>query len=307
MKSSNLSPCLLAGVAFTIHTTSAFLLGNTRTSLVTRNQQYAFFCVHPPLIRSTLLEAAASEDENVDTVAKVGEETMSVSEKIEFDSEEEKNEAVGNLIADDEWNGLSMELSEIVRVAVVEDLKKNAREFLGKDEYKVGDISKEIDVRVKSEVANLRGKENYELGDFVLAMDELSKTYTEELTGKPYEAGDLSIELDKRVKSRVAEFCGKDEYEFGDLSREVSSRVQSRVEQFTGKPYEFGDVSREVNERRKQWVKDFLGDEAAENYEFGDVTKKFVTQLTGKDDYQFGDLSKKLVGDLFGKRKKKGD
>ena len=50
---------------------------------------------------------------------------------------EQKEEVVGNLVADDEWEGLGMELTELVRVAVVEDLKKNARDFLGKDEYKV--------------------------------------------------------------------------------------------------------------------------------------------------------------------------
>ena len=86
-----------------------------------------------------------------------GEASSSSSEQelsqdtIEFSSEEEKKEAVGNLVADDEWMGLSMELSELVRMAVIEDLKENAREFLGKDEYKVGDISKEIDTRVKNE------------------------------------------------------------------------------------------------------------------------------------------------------------
>lgn len=70
---------------------------------------------------------------------------------IKFESEEEKKEAVGNLVADDEWMGLGMELSEVIRVAVIEDLKRNARDFLGKDEYRVGDLSKEIDARVKDE------------------------------------------------------------------------------------------------------------------------------------------------------------
>jgi hypothetical protein len=51
--------------------------------------------------------------------------------------------------------------------------------------------SKQIDTRVKGEVALLRGKEEYELGDFVLAMDEMSKKMTEDLTGKSYLAGDL--------------------------------------------------------------------------------------------------------------------
>ena len=79
-------------------------------------------------------------------------------------------EAIGNLLANDEWDGLGMELSELVKMAVMEDLKANAREFLGKDDYKIGDISKEIDSRVKQEVANMRDKEEYELGDLVLAL-----------------------------------------------------------------------------------------------------------------------------------------
>ena len=86
---------------------------------------------------------------------------------IEFSSDEEKEGAVASLVADDEWNGLSMELSELVRMSIVEDIKKNAREFLGKDDYKVGDISKEIDTRVKSEVAKLRGKDEYEVSRLI--------------------------------------------------------------------------------------------------------------------------------------------
>ena len=42
-----------------------------------------------------------------------------------------------------------MELAELVRTAVVEDLKKNTRELIGKDDYKVGDISKAVDAKVK--------------------------------------------------------------------------------------------------------------------------------------------------------------
>jgi hypothetical protein len=229
------------------------------------------------------------------------------AEVIEFASEDAKKEAVGNLVEEDEWGGLTMELSELIRLSVIEDLKKNTKEFLGKDDYKIGDISKEIDVRVKNEVTKLRGKENgeYELGDLVLAMDKMSKEMTEGLTGKPYEAGDLSTLLDTRIKGAVASYCGKDEYEVGDLTNAVTSRVSSRVEEFTGtgKPYEFGDVTNEVMNRRKVWVQDLLGAEAAENYQFGDITKKAMENFTGKD-YEFGDVSKKLFGNLFGGKKK---
>jgi hypothetical protein len=227
------------------------------------------------------------------------------AEVIEFASEDAKKEAVGNLVEEDEWGGLTMELSELIRLSVIEDLKKNTKEFLGKDDYKIGDISKEIDVRVKNEVTKLRGKESgeYELGDLVLAMDKMSKEMTEGLTGKPYEAGDLSTLLDTRIKGAVASYCGKDEYEVGDLTNAVTSRVSSRVEEFTGKPYEFGDVTNEVMNRRKVWVQDLLGAEAAENYQFGDITKKAMENFTGKD-YEFGDVSKKLFGNLFGGKKK---
>ena len=49
----------------------------------------------------------------------------------------ENEQKLGNLVADDEWLGLSMEISELVRVAIVEDLKKQTRDFIGKDDYKV--------------------------------------------------------------------------------------------------------------------------------------------------------------------------
>jgi len=218
----------------------------------------------------------------------MGVSTTSVLRAEESAEQSEKAEKVGNLVADDEWEGLTIELTELVRIAVLEDLKKKSRDFLGKDDYAVGDFTKELDNKVKTEIANFRGKEEYELGDFVLAMDEASKKMTEQLTGKPYEAGDLSKELDSRIKNAVADYCGKEEYEPGDLTREVSTRVKGRVEEFIGKEYELGDISREIENRRRTWVNDFLGQEAAANYVFGDITKKAVSNFTGKDDYEFG-------------------
>lgn len=190
------------------------------------------------------------------------EEVESMMEKSKLSSEEV--EEVGNLVADDEWLGLGMELSELVRIAVIEEAKKNTSDFIGKEDYKVGDITKEIDDRVKTEVAKIRGKDEYELGDLTAGLDKIGKDMVCELTGKDdYEAGDLSTELDTRVKSSVAEFCGKDEYEVGDLSNEIDKRSRARVLDFIGKEdYEFGDISREINSRRRDWMKDFLGAEA---------------------------------------------
>lgn len=114
-----------------------------------------------------------------------------------------------------------------------------------------------------------------------------AKDMTEEMTGKPYETGDLSRELDKRVKDAAADFCGTDEYQLGDLSKEMDKRVKSRVSEYIGKDeYEFGDISKEIENRRREWVKGHLGEDAAKEYEFGDITKKALANLTGNDDYQ---------------------
>lgn len=83
----------------------------------------------------------------------------------------------------------------------------------------------------------------------------------------------------------MAEFCGKDEYEVGDLSAEINKRARSKVYEFIGKDdYSFGDISKEIESRRVEWVKGFLGEEAAKNYEFGDITKKALTSFTGKEE-----------------------
>lgn len=228
------------------------------------------------------------------------------SEGEEPATEEEKTEAVGNLVENDEWEGLTMELSEVIKVAVVEDLKKNARDFLGKDEYKVGDITKEIDNRVKKEIAGMRGNDEYQLGDLIVVVDNMAKEMTEELTGKPYEPGDLTNEIDSRVKSTVASYCGKESYEFGDLSKEIDRRVKNRVSDYIGKDeYEFGDISKEIENRRREWVKGYLGDDAAKSYQFGDITKKALANWSGNDDYQFGDITKNFIGNVFGKKKLK--
>jgi hypothetical protein len=81
------------------------------------------------------------------------------------------------------------------------------------------------------------------------------------LTGKEaYAAGDLSLEIDSRVKEAAATFCGTDEYRAGDLTREVDRRAKASVAQFTGKEeYSFGDISLELERRRAEWVQGYIG------------------------------------------------
>lgn len=290
MSIMNAKAVLLVVLLQNVQTSSAFTVTPTAyRSLSMGFASTAQAQLHPRISGGIVVNAEADAD------AEVKEPT----------TEEEKTEAVGNLVENDEWEGLTMELSEVIKLAVVEDIKKNTRDFIGKDGYEVGDITKEIDARVKKEIAGMRGNEEYQLGDLVVVIDNMAKDMTEDLTGKPYEAGDLSVELDKRVKGAVADYCGTDEYEFGDLSKEIDKRVKGRVADYIGKDeYEFGDVSKQVEKQRREWVKGYLGDDAAKDYQFGDITKKAMANFSGNDDYQFGDVTKKLMGNIFGGKRK---
>ena len=90
---------------------------------------------------------------------------MIVGETTKFTPEEV--EEVGNLVEDDEWLGLGMELAIVLRSAIRESVKGQVREFVGSDDYQVGDLSKEADARVKDAVAQMRGKDEYEVAAHV--------------------------------------------------------------------------------------------------------------------------------------------
>ena len=126
------------------------------------------FSVVPTPSRSFLSSAAFHSRTTSSTVI-----YSSEAEGSEPTTPEEKAAAVGNLVENDEWEGLTMELSEVIKMAVVEDMKKNTKEFLGKEDYQVGDITKQIDSRVKSEIAAMRGNEEYQLGDLIVVMDNM--------------------------------------------------------------------------------------------------------------------------------------
>ena len=60
---------------------------------------------------------------------------------------------VTELVADDEWSGLSMELQQACSAVIKEQLKTLDA---------TAEISKELDEKVKAQVAAMRGKDEYE-------------------------------------------------------------------------------------------------------------------------------------------------
>ncbi len=141
---------------------SPFLSSSSSSRLVVGHDRNHFIILHSTTcltrrdvssLHSSSSSPSDNSDSNVDASDDNGEIELSAEEK----------QQLGNLVADAEWAGLSMEIADVVRTAVIEDLKKNSRDFLNKDDYSVGDFSKEIDKRVKAEVAKMREKDEYEV------------------------------------------------------------------------------------------------------------------------------------------------
>ncbi len=115
--------------------------------LSTQSSSSAFTVINPTITSRTFSTKATTTTTLFNKEEPTEEEIEAMISNSKLSEEEVAK--VGNLVADDEWMGLGMELSELVRVAVIEEAKKNTAEFIGKEDYKVGDITKEIDERVK--------------------------------------------------------------------------------------------------------------------------------------------------------------
>ena len=99
------------------------IVGSASTSTSSSAGRHA-----PSSSRSTRLHESTAEGEDAMAEADAALKSMPA---------EEQKEKIGNLVADDEWMGLSMEITELVRTAIIEDVKAKTSDFIGKDEYKV--------------------------------------------------------------------------------------------------------------------------------------------------------------------------
>lgn len=124
------------------------------SELSNNNVRMKSVCMHRPNVMNICLatvaqratsnpnmqEESSKEDKELESEANNAlqqADKIIVSRHKQGDIKKEEEE-VGNLVADDEWMGLTMELAELLRVAVIEDVKKTTRDFTGKDQYKVG-------------------------------------------------------------------------------------------------------------------------------------------------------------------------
>ena len=112
----------------------------------------------------------------------------------------------------------------------------------------------------------------------------------------------------------MAALTGKDNYEFGDVSRKFSGIVsnwtssnlqqdQDNVDENSTYTYRVGDVTKWLLREIRNTPS------SASSYQFGDLTKSWVSNYTGEEEYKVGDLSRAVlrrvesgeysVGDVF--------
>ena len=130
--------------------------------------------------RTAQLAACANEETKAITTSSEASDVVVHRETMAMTKAED--EKIGNVVENDEWLGLATELAIVFQSAVRESINANVADFIGKDDYKLGDVSKEADARIKGMVADLRGKDEYELGYLSIALDTLVKEEVRKMT-----------------------------------------------------------------------------------------------------------------------------
>ena len=90
---------------------NAFSVTTTKkgsTSSITRRQQPITCATHT----TTMLHMTEQKEQQS---ANSSDKDSAVVDDFTFESEEQKKQVVGNLVADDEWDGLTLELTDLVR------------------------------------------------------------------------------------------------------------------------------------------------------------------------------------------------
>mmetsp|Transcript_28824 Transcript_28824/g.78099 ORF Transcript_28824/g.78099 Transcript_28824/m.78099 type:complete len:324 (-) Transcript_28824:252-1223(-) len=147
--------------------------------------------------------------------------------------------------------------------------------------YKFGDISRWLDKHAKEHVSKFTKKENYKFGD-------MSKEVVRRLVSGEYSKDDLLLFLKIVATIGINLQPVTSVLPLRVLTELLNMTMEASIAQSVGERV-VSTITNEIDGRMKELV---TGDR---NYEAGDFTKKAVSKWTGKDGYQFGDVTKTIM------------
>lgn len=120
-----------------------------------------------------------------------------------------------------------------------------------------------------------------------------------------YSGHDLSLLVLSSVSEAIESYCGITNIDapFFGLSQEMNHRIRNRRRALLlkhAKGYEsVKDIERDIETSRKVWVRDVLGNKAAKNFHFGEVTTKAGNRHTHQEEKQKKEKRAKLLSNLL--------
>lgn len=160
-------------------------------------------------------------------------------------------------------------------------LLKKVNEDSSSLSYKFGDISRWLDKKAKERVSKFTNKENYKFGD-------MSKEVIRRLRNGEYTKDDLwlflkivaTIGINMQPVTRVLPLKV--------LIDLLNYTMEASIAQSVGEKV-VSSITTEIDGRMKEMV---TGDR---NYQMGDITKRALSKWTGKENYEVGDITKTML------------
>jgi len=170
-----------------------------------------------------------------------------------------------------------------LREAVSTSVANSLREYVGKEDYDINDVTAKVQEEVSDAVSGL---ENVYL---TKEAAEAAPEGTEPIIIGEV-VGPVVGQVKEGTKEAVLAFTGKEEYKFGDISKEAAARAKTAMANLMGsEEYQFGDVTKAAMNKAYDAVTSFTG---KEDYKFGDVTKTILRGALNwleKDDKKEGE------------------
>lgn len=204
-------------------------------------------------------------------------------------------DAITRTIGDDEWTALGSAIAEAMYETIL-DVGDDALGQRGWVERMsvTNRIAEEVSKSVEKTLSKIRSQPNgsFDQGPHPLPEELLSSLHAllrhelgtiiglDDGTAFDYNGRDLSLIVLSSVSDAIESYCDVSNINapFFNLSVEMEHRIRDRRRELLvkhSKGYEnVKDVVEDIEQSRKGWMRQALGNKAAANYEFGEVTTK---------------------------------